>query len=94
LVHCASCRLDGGRDAHRAAQERFMALLGRGRADAEAHGRAPLPPSTEEYFSHAIVSLPTSRLRARNLEGLTAEAGYTARLIEAFYRAPRGHEGV
>jgi AcrR family transcriptional regulator len=93
LVHCASCRLDGGRDAHRTAQERFMALLGRGRADVEAHGRAPLPPSTEEYFSHTIVSLATSRLRARELEGLAAEAGHMARSIEAFYMGVPGSAG-
>jgi AcrR family transcriptional regulator len=90
LIHCASCRLDEGRDVHRAAQERFMALLGRGRAEFEAGRGVPLPPSTEEYFSHAIVSLATSRLRTRDLEGLRSEAGYLARLIEAFYLGPTG----
>jgi AcrR family transcriptional regulator len=63
LIHAARSSTETGRVAFRSGGERFVTLLQRGRADAEA--RAIRPPSAvvEECLSRSIVALATESLR-------------------------------
>jgi AcrR family transcriptional regulator len=88
LVHAASCKEEAGRSAHREAARRFVGLLGSGRAQAEAMGRAPLSDLAEELFSHSIVSLARRRVREPRLEALPGEARPLTGLIAGFYLGP------
>jgi AcrR family transcriptional regulator len=88
LVHAASARTEHGRAAARAGAERFIPLLRRGRVDAEARQRPPLPSTTEEYFSLAIVARAAQRVRDPEVGALPEEARGLARLVGEFYLGP------
>lgn len=85
LVHAGATRAAHGRDAARAGAERFAALLRRGRTEAEADGRPPLPSIAEEYLSRAIVSLAARRVRDPDVGALPGQARGVTRLVAGFY---------
>jgi AcrR family transcriptional regulator len=94
LVHSAASRVDHGRAAARAGGERFAELLGRGRAEAERRRGHPLPASTEEYFSAAIVSRALRRVRDAEVGSLPDESRPMAALIGGFYLGPAASERI
>jgi AcrR family transcriptional regulator len=85
LIHSASSRTEHGRAAAHSGAERFVPLLRRGRVDAEARQRPPLPATTEEYFSLAIVARAAQRVRDPEVGALPEEARGLARLVGEFY---------
>jgi AcrR family transcriptional regulator len=88
LIHAAASRVDHGRAAAGVGVERFTALLGRGRAEAQARGRRALPASTDEYFSRAIVSLAARRIYDGGVEALPDESGGVVAQVGGFYLGP------
>jgi AcrR family transcriptional regulator len=94
LIHSATSRVDHGRAAARVGVERFSGLLARGRAEAQARGRRPLPTSTEEYFSRAIVSLAARRIWEGGVEELPAESRGVTALVGGFFLGPDAAERI
>jgi AcrR family transcriptional regulator len=94
LIHAASSRVEEGRSAARAGAEHFVDLLARGRAEAEAQGRRPLPAPAEEYFSRAIVSVAAGRVRRADLDALPEESRPMAALVGGFYLGPAAAEEI
>jgi AcrR family transcriptional regulator len=88
LVHAAASRVEDGRAAARVGVERFTALLGRGRAEAQARCRGALPASTDEYFARAIVSLAARRIYDGGVQALPEESGGMVALVGGFYLGP------
>jgi AcrR family transcriptional regulator len=85
LIHAPASRIEAGRIAARAGAERFLELLGRGRAEADGRGRRPLPSSAEEYFSGVIVSLAARRIMYPEVQELPGEARGVAALVVGAY---------
>jgi AcrR family transcriptional regulator len=94
LVHSAASRVDHGRAAIPAGVERFSVLLERGRTAAESRGEPPLPTSTSEYFSLAIVSLAARRVRDAGLASLPEESRAMTALVGNFYLGPEAADEI
>jgi AcrR family transcriptional regulator len=85
LIHSAACRSDVGREALPDGIDRFAALLGRGRAEAESRGRRPPPPLLDEYLAWAIAAPPASRVRDAGLATLPQESRAVTLLVGSYY---------
>jgi AcrR family transcriptional regulator len=85
LVHSVALRTEVGRAAFESGGERFVPLLGRGRAEAEAVGRRPPPAGIDECLSRAIVALATARVRGPEARTLPAEISPTVDLVVRYY---------
>jgi AcrR family transcriptional regulator len=88
LVHAAASRVDRGRAAAQAGVEGFTSLIFRGRAEAEARGRRPLPATADEYLARAIVALAARRVIEGRAEELPGETRAMATLVGDFYLGP------
>jgi AcrR family transcriptional regulator len=88
LVHSAASRPDHDQAVVRAGGERFTALLGRGRAEAEARRLRPPPALIDECLSHAIVWLAAHQVRGPAVEALPQESERMTALVGAFYLGP------
>jgi AcrR family transcriptional regulator len=94
LIHSAAARTDAGRLAFRTAGQRFLPLLHRGGAEAEALGRRAPTATVEECLSRSIVELAARRVRSAGLESLAAESAPMALLTGGFYLGREAAEEV
>jgi AcrR family transcriptional regulator len=93
LIHSAASRADHGF----AGAARFTALFDRGRAAAGTRGGRPVPATTGEYLSLAVVSLAARRVRDVDPCSLHEESRAMTALVAGFYlgseRADEGRAG-
>jgi AcrR family transcriptional regulator len=85
LVHSALSRDKLGRDPSLIGIERFVALLRRGRTEAELRGRRPPAVLTEECLAAGIIFLAERRVRAPAVEDLPREGPAMTRLVGGYY---------
>jgi AcrR family transcriptional regulator len=84
LVHPLVLDTDVGHSAFESGGERFVPLLGRGRAAAEDAGRRPPSARVEECLSRSIVALAAARVRSGSAT-LPAASRPTALLVASAY---------
>jgi hypothetical protein len=92
LIHAAASRVEHGRAAALAGAERFVALLGRGRAEAEQRGLRVAAPLADEFFSRAVVAVAAQRVRAPVMAELPDQSRAIAMTIVGFYLDPEAAE--
>ncbi len=92
LIHSSAAQTDTGQAAFWSGGEHFVALLRRGRREAEALGRRPAPALAEECLSRAIISLAARRVWRRDMAELPAEADLMTLLAGTFYLGRKASE--
>lgn len=85
LIHSHASRVERGLSVAEPGVECLTRLLRRGRAEAAARGRPPLPDTAEEFFAVAIIWPALRRVRSPEVEALPGEAHGVARLVVDAY---------